>query len=217
MLPLKRKGCRSLAIMLTGGVIWLNFLASACGQEQPKPVDSPLSSFKILSPPNATSAKQTLPQEWLSILGSKDVGRLEELLSAGADPNCMVAASGRTLLMAAQSGSMVRLLLEHGADPGIRDDKGATALHYAVTSPEALEIVPLLIEKGADVNAADDMGFTALISAVVNDKPDLVRLMLERGADPTIRTHDDQSALDWAQDLGIVDLVHLLEDAYAHR
>jgi ankyrin repeat protein len=194
------------------------YLASAYSQELPEAADAPSpSSTIILSPPNAIPAKLIPPQEWLSIMGRRDVGRLKELLAAGADPNSVVSASGRTLLMAAQSGPVVRLLLEHGAVPGIRDNKGATALHHAVACHEAMEIVPLLLERGADIDATDDTGFTALISAVVNDKPDLVRLLLERGADPGIRTHEDQSALDWAQDLGIVDIVDLLEAAYAHR
>ena len=161
--------------------------------------------------------KQASTQELLSILGSGELDRMEALLAAGTSPDCVVSRSGRTLLMAAPRAPMVRLLLAHGADPGIRDNKGATALHHAVLCAEALEIIPLLLEKGADINAADDMGYTALISAVVNDKPDLVRFMLERGANPVLRTREGQSALDWAQDLGIVDIVGLLESAYANR
>jgi ankyrin repeat protein len=193
------------------------YLASAYGQELPKKVDPPTSPAKDISPPDAIPASQISPEQWLSTLSGSDVGRLEALLAAGADPNCVVSESGRTLLMAAQSRPMIRLLLEHGADPGVRDNRGATALHHAVTCHEAMEIIPLLLEKGADIDSADDAGFTALISAVVNDKPDLVRLLLDRGADPRIRTHEDQSALDWAQELGIVDIVDLLEAAYAHR
>ncbi len=193
------------------------YLASAYSQNLPYTADAAPSSTKKLSSPNANPVKQILPQEWLLILGRRDVVRLEELLAAGADPNSVVSESGGTLLMAAQSVPMVRLLLEHGAIPGIRDKKGGTALHHAVTCHEAMEIIPLLLERGADIDATDDMGFTALISAVVNDKPDLVRLLLDQGADPGIRTHEDQSALDWAQDLGIVDIVDLLEAAYAHQ
>jgi len=217
MLAFKRKWCRPVVVIIAGGLVWLNFLDSVYSQELPKTADATLSSPKKTSLPNAAPEKQISSQQWLSILGGRDVNRLEELLAAGIDPNSVISASGRTLLMAAQSGPMIRLLLEHGADPGIRDNKGATALHHAVACPDALEIVPLLLEKGADIDATDDLGFTALISAVVNDKPDLVRLMLDRGADPGIRTHEDQSALDWAQDLGIVDIVDLLEAAYTHR
>jgi len=217
MLAFKRKWYRPPAIIFTGGLILMSYLASAYCQDLPQTADPAPSSTKKLSSPNANPAMQIPPQEWLSILGSRDVVRLEELLAAGADPDSVVSESGRTLLMAAQSAPMVRLLLEHGAVPEIRDKIGATALHYAVTCHEAMEIIPLLLERGADIDATDGMGFTALISAVVNDQPDLVRLLLDRGADPGIRTHEDQSALDCAQDLGIVDIVDLLEAAYAHR
>jgi len=217
MLILMRKLCRPPAGMISGGMIFLSIAAAAYCQELPEGVETSLSSQQHLSPPKSAAANRISPRELQLILGSGDAGRLEELLAAGTDPNLVVAPSGRTLLMAAQSVPIIRLLLMHGADPTIRDEKGATALHYAVVCPEALDIIPLFLDRGADINAVDDQGHTALMNAVVNDKPELVRLMLERGADPGIRNHEGQSALDWAQDLGIVDIVDMLEAAHGHR
>lgn len=189
-------------------------------------------------------------------MGMGDEAQLDRLLNTGVDPNRVISPSGKTLLMAAQSVPMVRLLLNHGADPNIKDNRGATALHHAVMHPDALGIIPLLIEKGADVNApawglsgetpflyarwlflqrqdavwgtkvlrllaklgadinaADDGGYTLLTHAVVNDKPDLVGLLVDLGANPRIRTREGQTALDWAEELGFVDIVELLETA----
>ena len=119
--------------------------------------------------------------------------------------------------MTAQHPVLIRLLLQHGADPLALDRKGATALHYAVAGSRALEIIRLLVNSGANVNACDDSGFSVLMRAVMNDKPELVGLMIHLGADLQLRTKDGQTALDWAQDLGFADIAELLEDASMKR
>jgi ankyrin repeat protein len=58
-------------------------------------------------------------------------------------------------------GDFVRLLLERpGADLGVRQEDGATALHIAAASGD-VEIVRLLVEHGADPAAEDRNGSTA--------------------------------------------------------
>lgn len=196
------------------------------------------------------------PQALFMSLGRGDIAYFRRLLEAGADPNAAMPGTGKTLLMAVERADMLELLLEFGADPARVDHDGATALHYAVGTADALHIIPRLIEKGtpvnarapgwseqtpfmiaaelysqgkdpvrtakvmrllaehgAEVNTVDESGYTVLIQAVVNDKPDLVRLMIELGADPSIKSSDGLSALDWAQELGFVDIVELLESS----
>ena len=117
--------------------------------------------------------------------GHGSPGVIRKLLAANANPNLRMRSSTETrtvfthqwlleegatpFLRAAQSGDIVlmKLLLEHGADPSIPTDHGVTPLMVAsgigwvegVTyewSPQAnLEAVKLLLELGADVNAQD--------------------------------------------------------------
>lgn len=56
---------------------------------------------------------------------------------------------------------MVRLLLDRGADPLIRDYFGKTALHYALEKP-FFPIISLLLKAGAKVDLADPEGQTPL-------------------------------------------------------
>lgn len=74
------------------------------------------------------------------------------------------------------------MLIGKGADVRIATDNGRTPLHQAaLTGSPAL--VARLIALGADVNAATNGdGDTPLIEAVRGDKPENLRLLLERGA-----------------------------------
>ena len=59
----------------------------------------------------------------------------------------------------------VRLLLGRpGADPGLRQEDGATALHIAAASGD-LDIVRLLVAHGADLSAGDRNGDTPAMIA----------------------------------------------------
>jgi ankyrin repeat protein len=55
-------------------------------------------------------------------------------------------------------------LLEAGADIGVRDERGRTALHYAAAIGYT-DVVMLLVEQGADLHAADADGVTPLDAA----------------------------------------------------
>jgi hypothetical protein len=89
---------------------------------------------------------------------------------------------------------MMRLLVEHGADPMVKTGSHTTALMLAAglqifsmgedsgTNEDALEAVKLCLEAGNDVNAVDDNGETALHGAAWRGANDIVTLLVEKGA-----------------------------------
>jgi ankyrin repeat protein len=99
-------------------------------------------------------------------------------------------------LRAAQSGdvTVMKLLLEHGADPKLATSNGDTALMVAAgigwvdgvtfewSEAENLEAVKLCLDLGIDPNIADGDGRTALHGAAHKGRNDLVRLLVEHGA-----------------------------------
>ena len=76
----------------------------------------------------------------------------------------------------------MRLLLEHGADPDIRDREGCTPLYRAIEKGIAAAVV-LLIEWGADVNTVEPSGRSAIDVAFQDRKIDIAILLRERFPD----------------------------------
>jgi hypothetical protein len=81
-----------------------------------------------------------------------------------------------------EDGSVLRLLLEHGADINARSDRGRTPLHVATTN-RSLGVLCLLLEHGgADVEAKSNKGETALQEAAIRRNDEIVKLLREYGA-----------------------------------
>ena len=72
--------------------------------------------------------------------------------------------------------------------------------------------VKQLLDSGADVNVTDDYGNTLLMNATVQDNAEMVKLLLELGADKLIRKNGDgSSAKDIAYEMRHRHMFQLLE------
>jgi len=143
--------------------------------------------------------------------GSLDFIKL--LLDRGANSNVQIKVKGEVhqantslwlkeagatpLLRAALCGDLtvVRLLLDKGADPSIRTFDNTTPLMVAsgvgwaegftfqYSEEQTLDLVKLLLDKGSRVNDANDDGITALHGAAYKGANKVVQLLVDRGAD----------------------------------
>jgi hypothetical protein len=80
-----------------------------------------------------------------------------------------------------KDGSVLRLLLERGADINVQNKGGWIPLHWASFN-KALEFVRLLLEHGADVEVKNNNGKTALQVAADRGFGKVVELLREHGA-----------------------------------
>lgn len=91
----------------------------------------------------------------------------------------------------------VEEIISSGADPNFPNPNGSGRfpLHLAASSGNE-RITGTLLEKGSSINALDVEGETALHAAVDGDSFEVVRMLLDQGADLSIRTKLGQNALD---------------------
>jgi len=106
----------------------------------------------------------------------------------------------------------VKLFLQAGMKPNFVTGRGGQTPLANAARYNRQEVVQVLLAHGADPNARS-MGSTALIWASINGSNDLVRLLLDRGADlkATDRQHG-MNALQCAAMAGKADTVKLLLD-----
>ena len=71
--------------------------------------------------------------------------------------------------------------------------------HTIVGKQESFDAFQLLIEAKADVNAAAWRGITPLMQAVLAGQSDMVRALLDHGANPVAKTPAGETALDFAR------------------
>jgi hypothetical protein len=121
-------------------------------------------------------------------------------------PNSWVvnaAASGETRLL--------DYLLAAGADPNLRAPNGESALGAAAAAGQTTT-ARALIARGAHVDSRTRLTLdTPLTEAAQMNQLQMVRLLLDRGADVNARDIMDRTALDWARENSNADMVQLLQ------
>ena len=110
-----------------------------------------------------------------------DLEMIQILLDYGVDVNaqCFGSTPLSYALTRRRSNNpgVVRLLLDHGADPNIPTQDGSIPLYQAIENGE-IEVIRALIEYGASVEVEDDEGVTPL-DVAWGGREEIIRLLLE--------------------------------------
>ncbi|XP_070841233.1 histone-lysine N-methyltransferase EHMT2 isoform X4 [Chaetodon trifascialis] len=105
---------------------------------------------------------------------------------------------------------VARYLIQNGACVYHTEEDGYTGLHHAAKLGNQ-EIVSMLLETGqVDVNAQDSGGWTPVIWAAEHKHVDVIKALLNRGADVTINDKELNVCLHWAAYAGNVDIAELV-------
>jgi len=152
-------------------------------------------------------ARQALPTDGeLTVFEAAAFGRvdrLREILRSDPAAKSAVSDDGFTALhLAVFAGQeeTARALIEHGADVNVCSTGAIAKVPPLGTAAfvRSVALARLLLDAGADVNGREAEGFTALHAAAANGDTELVRELLARGADPTVRTEGGQTPADLA-------------------
>jgi len=148
--------------------------------------------------PNARTREFPHERRYLVVV----VGSVAWVDLAGQTPFLRAAAAGDVTVM--------KLLLEHGADPSIATNNGTTPLMVAAgvnwavdetytEGPAALlEAVKLAHSLGNDVNAVNSMGVAAIHGAANRGANDVIEYLAANGARLDIADKQGRTPLDWA-------------------
>jgi ankyrin repeat protein len=166
----------------------------------------------------AGCAQQKSPDEQLILAVRRNQpAEVDALLAAGASPNAdgVKGYEGRPALFHAATFGYVDIatkLIERGANANYGADRGATTplMLAALNGPAAM--VDLLVRSGADVNA-QAAGSTALSEATRKGDPQVLRVLLEAGADPNVPMLDGSTPVCYAKTHGYAQAAQLLAAA----
>ena len=166
------------------------------------------SSLPAQVSPTPNGAEQALAQAAFS-------GKLDDvrrLVSQGVAVDSLDPEKHTSLMWASFNGHtpVVAFLLESGAKIEAKDVNGRTPLMFASSGPFQ-KTVELLLKKGAQVDVQGKLeGFTALMTAAAEGQLEVVRLLLEYGADPGLVDKDGDTAESFARQNGHSAVVDLL-------
>ncbi|HLM23714.1 MAG TPA: ankyrin repeat domain-containing protein, partial [Pyrinomonadaceae bacterium] len=166
------------------------------GQPLPPP------AAEIMSLLLAKGADVNFSGQWghTALMEANTAEKVKLLVGRGAQVNTRDEQGKTALVHAVDRGDVevVESLLQAGADASVLDQKGATALMYALQEPppynpeetakltkRRIEVARLLLLRGkiGDVNTQNEDGETLLMRAVNLAEPELVKALLDHGAD----------------------------------
>ncbi|MEZ4986902.1 MAG: ankyrin repeat domain-containing protein [Saprospiraceae bacterium] len=139
---------------------------------------------------------------------------IKQLVDKGANPNRL--SNGYTPLFRAVVQEQIptaAMLVRVGADPSLANDDGSIALFQAVQQNDAV-LAGVLLHRShqpdTDANWQTPNGETLLNMALAQHNTDLLRVLVEKGADPNAVDYLENTPMHLAAERGMTKAVNLL-------
>lgn len=161
--------------------------------------------------------------KWMELLKNNDFFGVKKYVDDGADIN-ESSESGESVLASSLryrcDSDIVMFLIESGADVYDFDEEGVTIFDMAVTY-DNFDIVKYIISKGFNVDETKRRSrFTPLMAAVCYGRVEMVKLLLEHGANPNAVDAKGISVMDFARKMNkktILKILHFDENSPINR
>ena len=156
---------------------------------------------------------------WTPLLFAAQEGYLkivQALLSAPEiDINARKPSVGTALMVAVDNGKddVVKALIDYNANANIADKHGWTPLILAAKKGYLTITKTLLSAPNIDIDARKPDVGTALMVAADNGEDDIVKVLIDHGADVNITDDDNWTPLIWAAEQGYLPIVKTLLSA----
>lgn len=144
------------------------------------------------------------------------------LLKAGADVNLRDSMLDNPWLYSGAEGllDILRLTIAAKADTRITNRYGGTALIPACERGHVAVVTELLTQTDVNVNHINNLGWTGLLEAIILSQggpahQQIVKLLLDHGANPSLADKDGVTPLQHARTRGFTEIVRMLEEAGA--
>ena len=192
--PLPEEKIKQIQAWIDQGAIWPDEVSGDRNTTPPDPAvekiraalrEGKLSDFQHLVKASPKSVNAQGQDGWTPLMYAAFYGNAENtslLLDHGASVNATNDAGATALMYSVDDVAKTKLLLERGADPNLRSGEGRTALLIAVANTGSYPVVKLLLDKGADAKLRLPDGRGALTFAIYSADPQLVQLLLDKGA-----------------------------------
>ncbi|HSS96693.1 MAG TPA: ankyrin repeat domain-containing protein, partial [Terriglobales bacterium] len=116
-----------------------------------------------------------------------DLACMKLLLRYGAEPN---EANALKHTLDREDSEGIQILLDAEADPNYSNERGDTALHWAVWRGRSVKIITMLLDRGADINAKRKDGRTPYALAVLGGQQEMATFLKSRGANTDLSELD---------------------------
>jgi ankyrin repeat protein len=152
-----------------------------------------VAALALLATPAAAQLGRSDAYKFMDAIKNQKGQEVSDMLATPGSSlvNSQEPSSGDTALhivVRRGDATYTRFLLQHGANPNIRNKQGDTPAMVAVMQREQ-PCLQILIDAKADLNIANERGETPLIRAVQLRNIGMVHALLEGGADPDQTDH----------------------------
>lgn len=136
---------------------------------------------------NGVNNQGDIPLHYAVTTGAIEIVML--LVEHGADVNSQDRYGSSPLRKAIWKNNIkiAEYLIDRGADVNARNREGDTLLMYTIKNRVRFEFVRLLIENDADLNAGNNNDFLPLRAAILNQRMETIRYLVENGANINVR------------------------------